>query len=117
MENTIKIIKKKIVLNRIYYDLILNNEVVGMAWITKKYRYLFNGLYIKLTPRVRHKGYGIKYYELLLIELSNNNVESIIIWVKNNNKYISFFDKAVNRYSDRLKFFNYTGFVEDLIIE
>lgn len=117
MKATIKIIRYKTSFNKIYYNLILDNKIIGNAWITKRYRYLFNGLYIRLDSNVRHKGYGRKYYDLLLTELSKNDIESVVIWVNNSNSSIYFFNKVVDKYSSRLHFLNYTRFIENLIIE
>lgn len=113
-----KLIENKRTTNRIYYKLYKNNELVGNAWITKKYRYLFNGLYIYIKPTLRRKGYGREFYNLLLQKLSDNDVEMIAIWVnKNNTDGLKFLNKVVCKYADRLKFMNKIGFVETLIEE
>ena len=105
-------------INRIFYNLYKNNELIGNAWITKRYRYLFNGLYLYIKPAFRRKGYGKMFYELLLQKLSDSDVEMIAIWVnKNNTDGLNFLNKVVYKCSDRLKFMNKIGFVETLIEE
>lgn len=117
MNDNLIIKKRYSFLNKIYYDLVLNGKIIGKAWITKRYRYLFNGLYIKINEEYRRKGYGKKFYKLLKCELEEHKVGEVTIWVKKDSPAVHFFDKVVDRYADRLKFMNKIGFVETLIVE
>lgn len=117
MNDNLIIKKRYTFLNKIYYYLVLNGKIIGKAWITKKYRFLFNGLYIKINEEYRRKGYGKEFYKLLTCELGKRGVEEVTIWVNNDSSAVHFFDKVVDRYADRLKFMNKIGFVETLIVE
>lgn len=67
---------------------------------------------------MRNKGYGTKFYNLLLNKLSEKDVEAIVMWVNKKNKIaINFMNKNVKKYEERLYFLNYEGFVYTLIVD
>ncbi len=113
----IEIKKKYKFLNREYYYLLKDNKIMGKAWITTKTIFLRRGLYMKIIPQMRHKGYGTKFFDLLIGELSENEVEVVFMWVNKNNKVaINFINKNIGKYEDRFKFLNYEGFSYTIIV-
>ena len=106
------------IFNKEYYYLISNNNIVGKAWITTKFIYYRSGLHIEIFKNMRNKGYGTKFYNLLLNKLSEKDVEAIVMWVNKKNKIaINFMNKNVKKYEERLYFLNYEGFVYTLIVD
>ena len=113
-----KLKKRYKIFNKEYYYLISDNRIVGKAWITTKFIYYRNGLHLEIFEKMRNKGYGTKFYDLLLNKLSEKDVEAIVMWINKRNKIaINFLNKNVSRYEERLDFLNYKGFVSTLIIE
>ena len=110
--------KRYKIFNKEYYYLISNNNIVGKAWITTKFIYYRNGLHIEIFKYMRNKGYGTKFYNLLLNKLSEKDVEAIVMWVNKKNKIaINFMNKNVKKFEERLYFLNYEGFVHTLIVD
>lgn len=105
-----KLKKRFKIFNKEYYYLISNNNIVGKAWITTKFIYYRSGLHIEIFKNMRNKGYGTKFYNLLLNKLSEKDVEAIVMWVNKKNK-------NVKKYEERLYFLNYEGFVYTLIVD
>lgn len=113
-----KLKKRFKIFNKEYYYLISNNNIVGKAWITTKFIYYRSGLHIEIFKNMRNKGYGTKFYNLLLNKLSEKDVEAIVMWVNKKNKIaINFMNKNVKKYEERLYFLNYEGFVYTLIVD
>lgn len=77
----LEIKKKYKFLNREYYYLLKDDKIVGKAWITTKTIFLRKGLYIEIIPQMRYKGYGTKFFDLLIGKLSENEVEVVFMWV------------------------------------
>ena len=113
-----KLKKRYKIFNKEYYYLISDDKIVGKAWITTKFIYYRNGLHLEIFKEMRNKGYGTKFYDLLLNKLSEKDVEAIVIWVNKKNKIaINFLNKNVSKYENKLYFFNYIGFEVTLIEE
>lgn len=68
----IELKKRYKLFNKEYYYLMKNDNVIGKAWITTKTNFLRWGLYFKIIPTMRNKGYGTKFYKLLVNRMSNN---------------------------------------------
>ena len=118
MEDKFLLRKKKSIFGRIYYDLLKNKQCIGNAYIIKKTSSFRNGLYIKLIPEERNKGYSSKFYELLINKLAKLEVEFIFIKVNRKDKKVQdFFDKVTDKYTNKLKVFGNIIYQVDLIIE
>jgi len=118
MKDKLMLRKKKSIFGRIYYYLLKNKQCIGHAYIIKKASWFRNGLYIKLIPEERNKGYGSKFYELLINKLAKLEVEFVLIKVNYKNKKAqNFFDKVTDKYTNKLKVFKTIIYQIDLIIE
>lgn len=104
--------------NKQYYDLMLEDKIIGKAWTITKYRSYRDGLYLEIFENMRNKGYGTQFYELLLREVAGKCIEIVWMWIKRENKIaINFMNKNVDPYSDKLQWGNCIVFEENLIVE
>ena len=111
--------KSKETLKRKYYNLIVDNKVVGKGWISKKeYKLLFKkGMYIFIEPQYRRNKYGTKFYNLLSCEISSMDITSIYLVVDKEDKIaIEFLNKMTNPYERRMILGNKRIFEDTLII-
>ena len=105
-------------LKRIYYDLIVDNKIVGHAWITKKlYRLKKKGMDLFIDSQYRRKKYGTKFYHLLACEISRMDIAWIYLIVSKDDKIaINFLNKQITPYDRRIIRGNNIIF-EDILIE
>lgn len=111
--------KSKETLKRKYYNLIVDNKVVGKGWISKKeYKLLFKkGMDIFIEPQYRRNKYGTKFYNLLSCEISSMDITSIYLVVDKEDKIaIEFLNKMTNPYERRMILGNKRIFEDTLII-
>lgn len=113
-----KLQKSKETSKRIYYNLIVDDTIVGNGWITKK-RYIIHkkGMDIFIEPQHRRKKYGTKFYDLLSCEISKMDIEWIYLIVdKEDKRAISFLNKQINQYARRIIKGNKMIFEDTLIV-
>ena len=104
---------------RIYYNLIVDDVIVGNGWITKKeYRLKKKGMDIFIEPQYRRKKYGTKFYQLLACEISGMDIAWIYLIVDKEDKIaISFLNKQINKYEKRIIKGNKIIFEDTLIVD
>lgn len=104
---------------RIYYNLIVDDVIVGNGWITKKeYRLKKKGMDIFIEPQYRRKKYGTKFYQLLACEISGMDIAWIYLIVDKEDKIaISFLNKQINKYERRIIKGNKIIFEDTLIVD
>ena len=111
--------KRKETEKRRYFNLIVDNIVVGYAWITKKeYRLFKSGMYIYIEPQYRRKKYGTKFYNLLGCEISRMDIAWIYFVVNKKDKItINFLEKQINPYERKWRIGNKIIFQDVLIVD
>lgn len=104
---------------RIYYDLVVDDNIVGNAWITKKeYRLKRKGMDLFIDPKFRRKKYGTKFYQLLACKISDMDIAWIYLIVNKDDKVaISFLNKQINKHERRLARGNKIIFEDTLIVD
>lgn len=95
--------KYKETIFRKYYNLVVDNVVVGNGWITKQKHYLrINGMHIYIKPEFRRKKYATKFYRLLGCEMTKMNIEwAFYVVDKTNEEAIGFLNQILNKYDNR----------------
>lgn len=111
--------KVKETYKRIYYDLVVNGNTVGNAWIIKKeYRLPRKGMDLFIFPQFRRKKYGTKFYQLLACKISDMDIAWIYLIVNKNDEIaISFLNKQIGKYGKRIIIGNKTIFEDTLIVD
>ena len=110
--------KSKETIFRKYYNLVVDNTIVGKGWIAKLMpRFAINGMNIYIKPEFRRKKYATKFYRLLACEMINRNIEwSFYIVDKTNQEAIGFLNQILyrqNRYNRKNKIIFEDVFVEE----
>lgn len=104
---------------RLYYNLMVDDDIVGTGWITKKeYRLKKKGMDIFIKPQYRRKKYGTRFYQLLACEISKMDIAWIYLIVDKEDKIaISFLNKQINKYERRIIKGNKIIFEDTLIVD
>ena len=110
--------KSKETIFRKYYNLVVDNTIVGNGWIAKQMpRFAINGMNIYIKPEFRRKKYATKFYRLLACEMIKRNIEwSFYIVDKTNEEAIGFLNRILcrqNRYNRKNKIIFEDVFVEE----
>lgn len=110
--------KSKETIFRKYYNLVVDNVVVGNGWIAKQMpRFAINGMDIYIKPEFRRKKYATKFYRLLACEMIKRNIEwSFYIVDKTNQEAIGFLNQILcrqDRYNRKNKIIFEDVFVEE----
>lgn len=114
-----KLEKIKETSRRIYFKLIVDDIIVGNAWITKKkYKLFKRGMYIYIDSQYRRKKYGTKFYNLLACKITDMDIAWIYLIVnKKDMVAIEFLKKLINKYELRFSLGNKIIFQDTLIID
>lgn len=114
-----KLVKTKETSKKIFFNLVVDDNIVGNAWITKrKYKIFKNGLEMYIAPEYRKKRYGTTFYHMLCCEISEMNIEWIYLIIdKNDEVAINFLNKQINKYERRIEKGRKIIFEDTLIVD
>ncbi len=108
---------KKETKSKIFYDLFVNNQKVGEAWIRKKDTNL-RGMYIEIFKGKRNNGFGSKFMQMLESELANMEVWGYLAKVnKKNIPAVKMIENVTSKYADKFVVGNRIIYSITLIVE
>lgn len=117
MEENLKLKIKKKTWSKVYYNLLLDNKIIGTGWIIKKYKYKEDAMYFEIIPEMRQKGYGYKFADMLEYQLAEREIEAYWVFIdKKNIPAIKTFDKIIDRYDEKFFQSHYVVYSKALIV-
>ena len=114
-----KLVKTGETFKKRFFNLVVDDNIVGNAWITKKeYKIFKKGLEMYIAPEYRRKRYGTKFYHMLCCKISEMNIEWIYLIIdKNDEVAINFLNKQINKYERRIEKGRKIIFEDTLIVD
>ena len=117
LEENFVINTKKETTSKIFYELFVNNQKVGEAWIRTKDSNL-RGMHIEIFKEKRNNGFGTKFMQMLESELANREVWGYLAKVnKKNIPAIKMIEHVTSNCADKFVIGNRIIYSITLIVE